>query len=115
MGDKLLCDVAARLRQIVRAADSVARIGGDEFTFILGNLRERTDAERVARKIVHAIAEPFEIGNKFWSIGASIGIATYPDDAQDYESLVKAADAAMYQSKRSGKSTYTFFDSGPYK
>ena len=109
-GDKLLCDVAARLRQIVRAADSVARIGGDEFTFILGNLRERIDAERVARKIVQAIAEPFEISNKFWSIGASIGIATYPDDAQDYENLVKAADAAMYQSKRSGKSTYTFFD-----
>lgn len=109
-GDRLLCDVAARIQRIVRAADSVARIGGDEFTCVLGSLRARTDAERVARQIIQAIAEPFAIDHQSWTVGASIGIAAYPDDARDYESLVKAADAAMYQSKRKGKGTFTFFD-----
>jgi diguanylate cyclase (GGDEF)-like protein len=97
-GDELLMQVAARILQQVRESDTVARIGGDEFTVILHGTGKREEAEIVCRKIVGAIEMPFRIdSNKQQaSIGVSIGIALYPADAQDAEALVKAADAAMY-------------------
>ena len=105
-GDELLKDVAERIRREVRESDTVARVGGDEFTVILPDIARREDAETVARKIIAALAAPFQLGIQKQSveIGTSIGIARYPADAQDADALVKAADAAMYGAKKVGNS-----------
>ncbi len=105
-GDELLQAVAARMRQQVRESDTVARVGGDEFTVILRDIGGRDEAETVARKIIAAVAVPLELGNQKQriGIGASIGIALYPADARETDALVKAADAAMYSAKQAGSS-----------
>lgn len=101
-GDELLKQVARRIREEVRESDTVARVGGDEFTVILSDTARRDDAEAVADKIVAAIAAPFAIGGNGVSVevGASIGIAVYPSEGQDADELVQAADSAMYGAKR---------------
>lgn len=101
-GDELLASVAARIRRQVRESDTVARVGGDEFTVILVDVGRRGDAETVAGKIAAALAAPFQLDSQARSveIGTSIGIAIYPTDAQDADTLVKAADAAMYSAKQ---------------
>jgi diguanylate cyclase (GGDEF)-like protein/PAS domain S-box-containing protein len=103
-GDELLTQVAARIRRHVRESDTVARMGGDEFTVILHDIGRREDAEAVARKIIAAIAAPFQLGSAMHpvDIGTSIGIVVYPEDAQSADALVTAADAAMYCVKQSG-------------
>jgi diguanylate cyclase (GGDEF)-like protein len=103
-GDELLKAVAVRIRREVRESDTVARIGGDEFTVILHEIVRREDGETVARKIITALATPFQLGSQRQSvdIGTSIGIAVYPADARDAEALVKAADDAMYRAKQPG-------------
>ena len=103
-GDELLKAVATRIRLQVRESDTVARVGGDEFTVILHDIIRREDAETVARKIIAALASPFQLGSQKQGvdIGASIGIALYPADARDADALVKAADAAMYRAKQAG-------------
>ena len=100
-GDELLKAVAVRIRSVVRESDTVARVGGDEFTVILTDVARREQAEFVARKITAALAAPFELGGRKKSIdiGASIGIAIYPEDARNADALVKVADAAMYSVK----------------
>jgi len=105
-GDELLQGVAARIRHQVRESDTVARVGGDEFTVILPDIARREDAETVAKKIIGALAAPFQLGSQKQSvdIGASIGIALYPADARDADALVRAADAAMYSAKQAGNS-----------
>ena len=105
-GDELLQGVAARIRHQVRESDTVARVGGDEFTVILPDIARREEAETVARKIIAALAAPFQLGSQKQSvdIGTSIGIALYPADARDADALVKAADAAMYSAKQAGSS-----------
>jgi len=105
-GDELLQAVAARIRQQVRESDTVARVGGDEFAVILPELARREEAETVAKKIIAAVAAPFQIGDKKQcvNIGTSIGIALYPTDGRDADALVKAADAAMYRAKQVGNS-----------
>ena len=104
-GDELLKAVATRIRRQVRESDTVARVGGDEFVVILPDVHGRGDAEMVARKIGATLATPFQIGTQKQSvdIGASIGIALYPADAQDADALVRAADAAMYGAKQKGR------------
>jgi diguanylate cyclase (GGDEF)-like protein/PAS domain S-box-containing protein len=104
VGDELLKGVAARIRRAVRESDTVARVGGDEFTLILPDIAGREEAEGVAGKIVEALAVPFELGSPKQSVqsGTSIGIAIYPTDALDAEALIKAADAGMYRSKQAG-------------
>ena len=84
----------------------MARVGGDEFTVILRDIARREEAETVARKIIVAVAAPFQLGSQKQSvdIGISIGIAVYPTDARDADALVKAADAAMYSAKQAGNS-----------
>ncbi len=105
-GDDLLKGVAARIRQQVRESDIVARVGGDEFTVILLDIARREDAETAAKKILAALATPFQLGSQQQSVdvGTSIGIAVYPADARDADALVKAADAAMYSAKQAGNS-----------
>ncbi len=100
-GDELLRSVAGRIRQQIRESDTLARIGGDEFTVILSEVSGRDDAEIVARKIDAALVLPFRLSGveSEVAIGVSIGIAVYPSDGQDADALVKAADAAMYTDK----------------
>jgi len=105
-GDELLQAVATRIRREVRESDTVARVGGDEFTVILSNIARREEAEIVARKIIAAVAAPFQLGSQQQSveIGTSIGISIYPSDGQDADTLVNAADTAMYGAKQVGGS-----------
>ncbi|OGA31861.1 MAG: hypothetical protein A3G80_10580 [Betaproteobacteria bacterium RIFCSPLOWO2_12_FULL_62_13b] len=103
-GDQLLKIVAARIREQVRESDTVARVGGDEFTAILRDITNRQDVAAVAEKIIAALVAPFRLENhpQAVEIGTSIGIAVYPSDAQDHETLIKMADAAMYRAKTQG-------------
>jgi len=105
-GDELLKRVAAKILRQIRESDTVARVGGDEFTVILPDIARREQAETVAGKIIAALAAPFQFGSRKQSveIGTSIGIAFYPADARDASALVKAADAAMYSAKQAGSS-----------
>lgn len=108
MGDLLLVQTAERLRLCVRESDTLARIGGDEFTILLNDAHEREHVERVAKKIIHSIAQPFYLEGQAAHIGASVGIARYPDDAPTNGTLLIVADKAMYAAKAAGKNTYRF-------
>jgi len=105
-GDELLLEMARRLGECVRGDDTVARLGGDEFTIILSELRHPEDAVGVAQKILAAVQEPLNIGATPIVVSASIGIALYPEDGHDPESLLRNADSAMYRAKEEGRNTY---------
>lgn len=107
-GDKILQEVAARLQDVVRESDTVARMGGDEFTLILNNIDSAEDAGHVAEKVSKAIATPYHLEGKEWSLSTSIGISLYPRDSDSCEDLLKMADKAMYQIKHAGKNDYQF-------
>lgn len=109
IGDKLLMEVADRLSGVMRESDTVARLGGDEFLVMMDSLRDVEDASRVAKKIVSGLQSEFIIEGKEIYIGASVGISVYPSDGDDVNSLIKAADIAMYQVKSSGKNGYRFY------
>jgi diguanylate cyclase (GGDEF)-like protein/PAS domain S-box-containing protein len=109
MGDRLLQEVAQRLLGSVRESDTVARMGGDEFTVILRSLAAPDNAEAVARKIVTVLSEPFFINQQALHIGASIGISLYPLHADTLENLVHYADQAMYEVKRAGKNSHALY------
>ena len=109
VGDKLLELVALRLIESLRAQDTVGRQGGDEFIVLLASLSTAEDAARVAQKILEALAVPFEINGQSLHSGASIGIATYPQDGADVETLLKNSDTAMYSAKEAGRNNYQFF------
>ena len=109
-GDKLLVDVSRRISSCVRATDTVARLGGDEFTVILVDLDHEHNAITVANKIIDFVSEPIDIDGQQANVGASIGIAVFPDDGDSYDTITKYADVAMYQSKESGRGIYTFFE-----
>ncbi|MFZ1908051.1 MAG: diguanylate cyclase [Burkholderiales bacterium] len=104
-GDELLQQVAGRIRRELRDSDTVARVGGDEFTVILPDITRAQDVETVARKIVAALSAPIRLERQGRSveIGSSIGIALYPSDAADADALVSAADSAMYEAKQAGE------------
>jgi predicted signal transduction protein with EAL and GGDEF domain len=125
-GDRLLAEFAERISHIVRVEDTVAwapksqeageadrqmlaRHGGDEFTVLLGEIRTETDAAQVARRIVRAVGEPFVIDGAEVSVGASVGIATFPRNGSDVDTILRCADMAMYQAKEEGKNTFRFF------
>lgn len=101
IGDLLLKEVAARMRDCVRESDTVARIGGDEFVVLLPLIEMQFDAHTVADKILHALNEPFELAGHLIRISASIGIAIYPEHGDDDSLLLKHADSAMYRAKQS--------------
>ncbi|PYQ31873.1 MAG: diguanylate cyclase [Acidobacteria bacterium] len=105
-GDELLLEMAKRLGECVREDDTVARLGGDEFTIILADLRQPEDALGVAQKILDAVQQPVSVGATPVVSSASIGIALYPVDGTDAESLLRNADSAMYRAKEAGRNTY---------
>jgi diguanylate cyclase (GGDEF)-like protein/PAS domain S-box-containing protein len=107
-GDRLLQNVGQRLLSCVREQDTVSRQGGDEFIVVLSDA-SALGAERVAQKILQSILHPYVIEQHDLRITASIGIALYPDHAQDSETLIKYADVAMYQAKESGRNCYLSF------
>ena len=109
VGDQLLQQVSARLAQCVRADDTLGRLGGDEFAVILSELARKQDGGLVARKIIDALAEPFQIGAHEVRITASIGIAICPPDSGDAGVLLSNADAAMYAAKKLGRNNYQFY------
>lgn len=104
-GDVLLKEAAQRLMACVRDSDTVARIGGDEFTVILPHVNGAAEAEAVAAKVLDRLREPFRLHGRDVFVSASIGIAVYPGDADSSATLIKHADAAMYRAKDSGKNT----------
>jgi diguanylate cyclase (GGDEF)-like protein/PAS domain S-box-containing protein len=108
-GDQLLQMAANRITQCLRAEDTVGRHGGDEFIVLLADLGAAKDSAVVAKKIVDVLSVPFVINEQDLSIGASIGIALYPQDGADVEILLKNSDTAMYQAKGAGRSNYQFF------
>ncbi|MBF0348129.1 MAG: EAL domain-containing protein [Magnetococcales bacterium] len=108
-GDTLLIEVSRRLEREIRKSDTVARLGGDEFTVILNHLFHESMAELVARKILEQLNVPFMLKGQSVTISGSIGIALYPSDGTDVDQLTQHADAAMYQSKKSGRNMVQFF------
>jgi diguanylate cyclase (GGDEF)-like protein/PAS domain S-box-containing protein len=109
VGDELLKSVAHRLQSCVRSSDTVSRQGGDEFLVLLADVAQPRDASVCAEKILEALDAPLRLGGHDLRITASIGIATFPGDAEDAESLLRNADFAMYQAKYSGRNNYQFF------
>ena len=101
-GDLLLRAVAKRLTSTVRQSDTVARIGGDEFVIILENLHQIAEADEVASKVQRALARPFTLERRRLKVTASIGISFYPENGEDTDTLLRAADYAMYLAKRRG-------------
>ncbi|MBW4505740.1 MAG: EAL domain-containing protein [Scytonematopsis contorta HA4267-MV1] len=111
VGDKLLQSVAQRLTNCLKEYDTIARWGGDEFTVILPEITDASDAGRVTQEILDALKPSFEIDNHHLHISASIGIALYPMHGGDAETLIKHADAALYRAKSEGKNKYQFYNS----
>jgi diguanylate cyclase (GGDEF)-like protein/PAS domain S-box-containing protein len=115
IGDLLLCQVAQRLTATVRAGDSVARLGGDEFVVVLENLNEAmasaaAQSEVVAKGILEALAQPYQIDDYLYHGSASIGVALFANNQDSIDDLLKRADLAMYQSKAVGRNALSFFD-----
>ena len=108
VGDGLLHAVAERLVRCVRAEDTVARMGGDEFTILLADLHDNRAASTVASKILETISSPIVVEHHELFITTSIGIALFPEDGEDAESLLKSADRAMYRAKEMGRNNYQF-------
>jgi diguanylate cyclase (GGDEF)-like protein len=117
-GDQLLKKFADRLRAILRKSDSIARrniddmcarLGGDEFTIFLTDIKGFEDAAKVAERIISSLSEPFMLDNREIHITTSIGIAVYPYDGKDLDTILKNADAAMYFAKNHGKNNYQYY------
>ncbi|WP_274378621.1 diguanylate cyclase domain-containing protein [Desulforamulus profundi] len=108
-GDQLLKGIASRLSSLLRKGDTIARIGGDEFSILLQDIARTEDAAVVAQKIIDALKEPWIIGCHEFHITTSIGIALCPNDGEDVETLMKNADAAMYQAKELGRNNFQFY------
>jgi diguanylate cyclase (GGDEF)-like protein len=107
-GDRVLRQVAGRMVAAVREVDTVSRHGGDEFLILLADLAQAADAQAVADKVVRAIALPMDVDGQAFGLTASVGIAIYPDDGEDVDTLVERADAAMYASKRQRRGGVAF-------
>lgn len=107
-GDLLLKEVATRIESSISKSDTVSRLGGDEFTVILENVNNHEDVKIVAESIIEKILLPYNLLGREITLGVSIGIALAPYDESTVEGLVRKADAAMYDSKESGKGKYSF-------
>jgi diguanylate cyclase (GGDEF)-like protein/PAS domain S-box-containing protein len=109
-GDKLLGMVADRLRALVRATDTIARMGGDEFAVVQLAISQPADATSLAHRIISAVSEPYDIDGHQVVIGASIGIAVGPGDGVSPEQIIRNADLALYRAKGDGRGTFRFFE-----
>ena len=109
VGDQLLKLVATRLKGLLRAEDTVARIGGDEFVILLSNLTSDLQAITMAEKVVKVLTEPFQLSGKSLNIGVSVGVALYPEHDTNEKNLIRHADNAMYAAKRQGRSCYALY------
>lgn len=108
-GDRLLKLVAARFKELLRASDTLARIGGDEFVIVLPDQENINHVPTLLERILQKISEPYEIEKHELNITCSMGFSIYPDNGEDAETLLKNADNAMYQAKESGKNTFQFY------
>jgi diguanylate cyclase (GGDEF)-like protein len=108
-GDQLLKSAAQLLRRLLRAEDTASRLGGDEFTILLSQIAKDEDAAKVARKILEAFATPFTLGDHVVYISTSIGISIFPMDGSDSETLLQAADSALYYAKEQGRNGFSFY------
>jgi diguanylate cyclase (GGDEF)-like protein/PAS domain S-box-containing protein len=109
-GDELLKNVASRLKHCLREGDTLARIGGDEFTIILPEVPNKDDVPMVAQKILATLEQPFILDNREINISASIGVAIFPDHGDSIDALTKSADIAMYHVKWKGKNGFMQYD-----
>ncbi len=109
-GDELLKTVVRRLSNCTRDSDTISRQGGDEFILLLDKIPDQETVERIANEILVQLAEPVKINGHDLNATCSIGIAVFPMDGRDFDSLLKKADAAMYNAKGAGRNTYRFFD-----
>jgi len=109
IGDKVLCAISERLNSRVREADTLARLGGDEFVIILEHLKRNDDVRRYVEKLLKDLAQRIEGLDQELHVTASIGISLYPDNGEDVDSLIQAADIAMYQAKGQGSNIYQFY------
>jgi len=112
-GDAVLKLVAGRVASVLRATDTVSRHGGDEFLVLLADIAHSSDAARVAIEILAAIAKPSSVGGASVHVSASLGIAMYPEDGTDIETLIERADKAMYQSKAKHEGRFQFYEETP--
>jgi len=112
VGDELLIAIAQRMKSVLREADTLARIGGDEFVAVLADLKQPQDCEQMLARLLRAVADPVAVGQAILNVSASIGVTVYPqDDADaDADQLLRHADQAMYVAKRAGKNRYYLFD-----
>jgi diguanylate cyclase (GGDEF)-like protein/PAS domain S-box-containing protein len=108
-GDELLKQVSERLRQCVREADTISRFGGDEFVVLLEDVGGAENSAVVANKILKTVAQPLVVADREITVGASIGITHYPEDAGDAVTLLRNADMAMYRAKEAGRNNYQFY------
>jgi diguanylate cyclase (GGDEF)-like protein/PAS domain S-box-containing protein len=111
-GDAVLRAVAERISACARERDTIARIGGDEFVVVLSDLDGLEDVPRIANGILRAIDRPLPVGDREINVTASIGVSVFPVDGDDYESLLRSADAAMYSAKQAGRDTFRFYTAG---
>ncbi len=108
-GDCVLKQFTERLRACVRGSDTVARMGGDEFGILVEDIAEPEEAAIIAQRILHACTSPFDVQGNVVHVPPSVGIAIYPTDCEDAESLVQSADVALYEAKEGGRATYRYF------
>ncbi|WP_321392605.1 EAL domain-containing protein [uncultured Desulfuromusa sp.] len=108
-GDQVLCVLAERLGHLVRDADTLARNGGNQFVIILDQVKRSSDVGRYAQKLSREISKPFEVSGQNLHVTASIGVSLYPENGDDVDSLMKAADTAMCQGKEKGGNSYQFY------
>ncbi len=109
LGDLLLKAVAARLTRVLRQSDTVARIGGDEFTVLIEEMTDAQDAAHIAEKVLAVLAEPFDLGGHEVFVSASVGVGLFPNDGPDLNTLLKNADTALYRVKDQGRNGYAYY------
>ena len=108
-GDLLLQEITNRLSNALREDDTIARIGGDEFVVLVEHFKSHNDLSRIAQKIIDVVEVPVKLKSTLVSVGASIGIAMYPDDSASQDELLRNADVAMYHAKQQGRNNFQFF------
>jgi diguanylate cyclase (GGDEF)-like protein/PAS domain S-box-containing protein len=111
VGDRALEEIAERLRGCMRGSDTIARFGGDEFVILIEEFTAASDVAEVVNKLLGAVKKPLKHQAQEFSLSASIGISTFPDDGKDAQTLLKNADIAMYRAKDKGRNTFQFYSS----